>query len=129
MKIKFAFLRGGGHWGREENRPKLFFRGKWHDNKNLKEQISLSRNSVVIAQAPKGCQGVRLRKRAQSCCCSVRCFATPTTTEGRQHVPKSLKNQKNRRSHKNQSALPPQIEEFYGHGVFLQKERRNSRRP
>ena len=43
---------GGG----EENRPKhcffFFFRGKRHDNKILKMQILLSRNFVVIAQAP-----------------------------------------------------------------------------
>ena len=40
--------------GREENRPKCcFFRGKRHDNRIiLKVQILLSRNCVVIAQAP-----------------------------------------------------------------------------
>ena len=52
----FRFLRGGGLGGREENRPKrcfFCFRGKRHDNKILEVQILLSRNLVVIAQAPK----------------------------------------------------------------------------
>ena len=33
IKIKFAFFRGGGQGGREENCPKLYFYGKRHDNK------------------------------------------------------------------------------------------------
>ena len=54
IKTKFCvFEQGGGLGGREENRPKmLFLRGKHHDNKILKVQILLSRNFVVIAQAP-----------------------------------------------------------------------------
>ena len=49
----FGFFGGGGLGGREENRPKrLYFRGKRHDNKILKVLILLSRNFVVIAQAP-----------------------------------------------------------------------------
>ena len=55
IKIKFAFFQGG--WaggGREENCPKrFFFVGKRHDNKILKVKILLSRNFVVMAQAPK----------------------------------------------------------------------------
>ena len=56
IKINFSLFEGGGGGlgGREENRPKhCFFRGKRHDNKILKMQIVLSRNFVVIAQAPK----------------------------------------------------------------------------
>ena len=49
----FAFLRGG-HWGAERKivKKNAAFRGKRHDNKILKVQILLSRNFVVIAQAP-----------------------------------------------------------------------------
>ena len=50
----FAFEGGGGGLGAER---KIFqnavFRGKRHDNKILNVQILLSRNFVVIAQAPK----------------------------------------------------------------------------
>ena len=56
IKTKFALLRGGLLGGREENFPKTlfsFFRGKRHDNTILKVQILLSRNFVVIAQAPR----------------------------------------------------------------------------
>ena len=53
IKIKFALLRGVGLGGREENRPKnTAFHGKCHDKQILKVQILLSRNFVVIAQAP-----------------------------------------------------------------------------
>ena len=52
IKIKFVFFRGGGQGGREENCPKRYFRGKRNDNKNLKVRILLSRNFVVMAQAP-----------------------------------------------------------------------------
>ena len=46
---------GGGAWGTERKiAPKtLFFHGKRHDNKILKVQILLSKNFVVIAQAPR----------------------------------------------------------------------------
>ena len=48
-----AFRGGGGQGGREENCPKrFFFRGKRHDNKILKVKMLLSRNFVVMAQAP-----------------------------------------------------------------------------
>ena len=43
------------------------FRGKRHDNKILKVQILLSRNFVVMAQAPRGqegCKGVVNRSPA-----------------------------------------------------------------
>ena len=57
IKIKFALLRGvlrGGHWGqRGKSFKNAVFLGKRHDNKILKLQILLSRNVVVIAQAPK----------------------------------------------------------------------------
>ena len=52
-KIKFSLLRGGGPGGQRGKSSKtLFFRGKRHDNKILKVKILLSRNFVVIAQAP-----------------------------------------------------------------------------
>ena len=45
----------GGPWGqRGESSKNAVFRGKRHDNKILKVQILLSRNFVVITQAPKG---------------------------------------------------------------------------
>ena len=49
IKIKFVLLRGGGHWGREESRPKtlFFFCGKLHGKFYWRE------NFVVIAHAPK----------------------------------------------------------------------------
>ena len=52
-KNKICAFEGVGLGAREENRPKtLYFVGKRHDNKILKVQILLSRNFVVIAQAP-----------------------------------------------------------------------------
>ena len=53
-KVQSALLMGVGLGGREENRPKtlFFFSGKHHDNQILKVHILLSRNFVVIAQAP-----------------------------------------------------------------------------
>ena len=40
IKIKFAFFRGGGQGGREEDCPKRYiFHGKRHDNKILKVKI------------------------------------------------------------------------------------------
>ena len=59
-KIKFALLRGGGgcRLGAERKivQKRLFFGGgKRHNNKNLKVQILLSRNLVVVAQAPSLC--------------------------------------------------------------------------
>ena len=50
IKIKCAFPRGVGR-GRVVQ--KRCFRGKRHDNKILKVQMLLSRNFVVIAQAPR----------------------------------------------------------------------------
>ena len=56
IKIKFAILRGLGVGSREGNCPKnAVFRGKGHDNKIFKVQISLSKHFVVIAQAPAFC--------------------------------------------------------------------------
>ena len=53
IKIKFAFSGVGGQGGREENCPKRYlFVGKRHDNNILKVNILLSRNFVVMAQAP-----------------------------------------------------------------------------
>ena len=53
IKIKISLLRGGGLGGRRGKSSKnACFRGKRHDNKILKVQILLSRNFVVIAQAP-----------------------------------------------------------------------------
>ena len=56
IKIEFVLLRGGGAFGAEREivQKRCFFRGKRHDNKILKVQILLSRNFVVIAQAPPG---------------------------------------------------------------------------
>ena len=52
-KNKICVFEGGWGGGRKENRPKnAVFRGKRHDNKIFKVQILLSRNFVVIAQAP-----------------------------------------------------------------------------
>ena len=57
-KNKICGFKGGeGRRGAErKNRPKryvfFFFRGKRHDNKILNVQILLSRNFVVVAQAP-----------------------------------------------------------------------------
>ena len=53
IKIKFALFRGawaGGQGGKLSKM--LFFHGKRHDNKILKVKILLSRNFVVMAQAP-----------------------------------------------------------------------------
>ena len=56
----FAFEGGGGPWGQRGQRGKssksAYFRGKRHDNKILKVQILLSRNFVVVAQAPRDCE-------------------------------------------------------------------------
>ena len=56
---KFLFLRGGdralGQRGKS-SRNAVVFCGKRHDNKILKVQILLSRNIVVIAQAPRICE-------------------------------------------------------------------------
>ena len=54
IKIKFALFRGGGV-GRGAGRKivqNAIFHGKRHDNKILKVKILLSRNFVVMAQAP-----------------------------------------------------------------------------
>ena len=49
----FAFEGGGCPWGqRGKSSKNACFRGKRHDNNILKVQILLSRNFVVIAQAP-----------------------------------------------------------------------------
>ena len=55
MKIKFAFLDGGGggRWGqRGRSSQNAVFIGKRHDNRILNPIILLSRKFVVIAQAP-----------------------------------------------------------------------------
>ena len=53
IKIKFALFRGGGGQGAERKSVQnAIFHGKRHDNKILKLKILLSRNFVVIAQAP-----------------------------------------------------------------------------
>ena len=57
IKIKFTLFRGVGRGGREENCPKtLFFSGNAMTIKFWKVQLLLSRNFVVMVQAPKcGC--------------------------------------------------------------------------
>ena len=55
IKIKFPLFEGVGPWGQRGKSSKtlfLFSRGKRHSKKNLKMQILLSGNFVVIAQAP-----------------------------------------------------------------------------
>ena len=55
IKIKFALLGGSGVGvGRRIVPKNAVFLGKRHDNKILKVQILLSRNFVVMAQAPRG---------------------------------------------------------------------------
>ena len=57
----FAFQGGGGPWGQRGKLSKnAVFRGKRH-NKILKVQILLSRNVVVVAQAPKVLKGCPLK--------------------------------------------------------------------
>ena len=52
-KNKICAFRGGGPWGqRGKSSQNAVFRGKRHHNKILKVQILLSRNFVVVAQAP-----------------------------------------------------------------------------
>ena len=67
MKMKFTLFRGVGRGGREENCPKMlfffFFHGKRHDNKILKVQIILSRNFVVMAQAPKNSKDITANRK------------------------------------------------------------------
>ena len=54
IKIKFAFFQGGvGRGAGRKIVQNAIFRGKRHDNKILKVNILLSRNFVVMAQAPK----------------------------------------------------------------------------
>ena len=54
IKIKFALFRGGlGRGAGRKIVQNAIFHGKRHDNKILKVKILLSRNFVVIAQAPK----------------------------------------------------------------------------
>ena len=58
IKIKSSLFEGGeggGVWGAERKivqNAVFFFRGKRHDNKILNVRILLSRNFVVITQAP-----------------------------------------------------------------------------
>ena len=49
---------------RREGMPKqsAVFLGKRHDNKNFKVQILLSRNFVVIAEAPRNLREKKVRK-------------------------------------------------------------------
>ena len=50
---KSCAFEGGGPWGRRGKSSKnAVLRGKRHDNNILKVQIILSRNFVVIVQAP-----------------------------------------------------------------------------
>ena len=55
-KNNICVFEGGGPWGNlREKRPKrcfFFLGGKRHDNKILKADILLSKNFVLIAQAP-----------------------------------------------------------------------------
>ena len=53
IKIKFAFFRGGGQGAERKIFPKRCFSSERHDNKILKVKILLSRNFVVMAQAPR----------------------------------------------------------------------------
>ena len=52
-KNKICAFEGGGPWGqRGKSSKNALFRGKCHDDKILNVQMLLSRNFVVIAQAP-----------------------------------------------------------------------------
>ena len=54
IKIKFCVFQGGWAGGAERKIVQnAIFRGKRHDNKILKVKILLSRNFVVMAQAPR----------------------------------------------------------------------------
>ena len=54
IKIKFALFRGGVGRGAERKIVQnAIFHGKRHDNKILNAKIVLSRNFVVMAQAPR----------------------------------------------------------------------------
>ena len=53
IKIKFSLFRGGlGRGAERKIVQNAIFHGKRHDNKILKVKILLSRNFVVMAQAP-----------------------------------------------------------------------------
>ena len=52
IKIKFALFRGVGRGAERKIVQNAIFHGKRHDNKILKVKILLSRNLVVMAQAP-----------------------------------------------------------------------------
>ena len=53
IKIRFALFRGGlGRGAGRKIAQNAFFHGKRHDNKISKVKIVLSRNFVVMAQAP-----------------------------------------------------------------------------
>ena len=53
-KNKICTFEGGGPRGqRGKSSKNAVFRGKRHDNKILKAKILLSRNFVVVAQAPR----------------------------------------------------------------------------
>ena len=55
IKIKFALFRPGlGRGAGRKIVQNAIFHGKRHDNKILKVKILLSRNFVVMAQAPNG---------------------------------------------------------------------------
>ena len=58
IKIKFALFRGWVGRGAERKIVQnAIFHGKRHDNKILKVKILLSRNFVVMAQAPRRSPG------------------------------------------------------------------------
>ena len=63
-KNKIIAFEGGGALGqRGQSSKSTCFRGKRHDNKHLKVQILLSRNIVVIAQAPRELTAFAERQR------------------------------------------------------------------
>ena len=74
IKIKFAVSSGGGgRWGqRGKSSKNACFRGKRHDNKILKVQILLSRNVVVIAQAPNYTQSLQYGRDHWDAYCRAR---------------------------------------------------------
>ena len=60
IKIKFALFRGGlGRGAGRKIVQNAIFHGKRHDNKILKVKILLSRNFVVMAQAPRNASGAK----------------------------------------------------------------------
>ena len=82
IKIKFSLFEGGALGAEGKIVQNAVFRGKRHDNKILNLKILLSRNFVVIAQAPIMILGGFLPACAPLCCKNM-CCASRFCTGGR----------------------------------------------